>query len=74
MCIATTVSLYLSTVTLAEGTMKVYGLPEACRINLHVVNNSDSRMLLANDTKICAFRAHFRSGHYKAYGPVYGPV
>ena len=46
----------------------------ACHINLHVEINSDSRILLANDTQFCAFHIIFRSGHYNVYGPVYGPV
>ena len=40
----------------------------ACSINLHMEINSDSRILLANDTKACAFHANFRSGHYNVVG------
>ena len=46
----------------------------ACRINLHMEINSDSPILLANDTLLYAFHVNFRSGHYNVYGPIYGPV
>ena len=34
----------------------------AYRINFHMEINSDTRILLANDTEFCVFRVNFRSG------------